>query len=191
MKKTILQKIREFEDSFNLSKQNEEYINKSIFRAAVLIALILAGITIYTNGGSLERAYVSCPNTSLTACMNPLWMCQYENTSIDDVQNQYFHLEKLIQNFNGTKEEKNRITQTLDTPIYEPGCLQEPVNKKHAEICDQGGCKKFLQPGETFGEEPNYLGRNITDLYILLFFMAFIVNHLWHTYQKNREEKNG
>jgi hypothetical protein len=186
-KKTLLQKIKDFEDRFNIAKNNPDYIDKRIFWAAIILAATLAVIAMGTNEWNLERAYISCPNSSLTSCLNPLWTCNNENTSIETVKEQYYHLEKIFNTSDLTKDEEQKITKTLNTPIYEPGCNPEPINKQHKQICEEGGCKKFLQPGESYGSEPNFLGQNIGTAYWLIFILAFFVNHAM--YNKKQMKK--
>jgi hypothetical protein len=66
-------KLKEIEDSFNLTKRYPDYFNKTLWRTATVMLFVLFAISFITNDYKFNNVYIEC--NSDTKCQNPFYLC--------------------------------------------------------------------------------------------------------------------
>lgn len=94
--------------------------------------------------------------------------------------------------------ECNKIEPCLNplyvcTKLYQEDCINyESVPKPFKKLCDAGLCEKeYLQPGEIYGNKPNFWFRNYNLICIIMALSAFIVNHTYYLLRKRKLKIGG
>ena len=133
----------------NLFKLYPNYfISKVPFQFAAALILILSFGVWAASGFNLAYVNISCPSSSLTPCLNPVYVCPATDMLNSNYGNGYF---------------------------WHDGVR---CNTVPAWLCDQVPCDKpYLMPGESYGANSN-LFNFILMLDVFFICIAFAINHL-------------
>lgn len=70
--------------------------------------------------------------------------------------------------------------------------IKENMPKQFIPLCEQGACsKEMLNPGEVYGNKPNFWFRNYNLICIIMALSAFIVNHTYYLLRKRKLKMGG
>lgn len=140
----------------DLNKKYPGYFKKIVFRTSIIIMLLMLVVVFVSNGYTLRFVYAECSKDSFLKCPNPFYVCP-EKESVES-----FNI-----NLNYTGENDNCI-------------FKETINKhKLNMVCEGGGCDlKYLSPGQSIGQKPNFLAKKFNSLVFLIVLLAFGVNHI-------------
>jgi hypothetical protein len=157
-------------------KKNQR-VGAWIRNISIILAFIFYIVVSIADGDIANSgAYTSCDINKTSQCLNSLFICTYD------------------QMIPPTNETNVTISFDLpDTAFYsqEPCVDPQELNNKnwfkklttpegyltygHKELCGQGGCERFLQPGESYGRPPTFLEQSALAIAVLIVSIGSIL----------------
>lgn len=146
--KQFIAEMKNAKEELNVEKKLPGYFNKNIFRIGFAAILLMFVVTLATNDFKTSFIYTEC---------------SLEKT------NSYSEA-RCLNSYYVCSYENNTF------PMIK--CHDKPTSKAHKEMCDQGGCYKYINAGVSFGKKPNSLVDKLPNMFTTIILGCFILNHL-------------
>lgn len=153
--------------------KNPVNIIGTIITIAFFLSMNLAG-----GGMFMPERYVACEQNRTGSCLNELYTCNY--TGMPDGSVEAYQTQKPC--IEPSKiEKKGWFAKLTSDPQY--------LDSAHQNICKEGGCKRYLQPGEEYGKKPSPLQRASLGITIALASITGILNRLYINRPEKKKKK--